>query len=71
MNFPEYYRIQREYNCAILINALDEEEYLSALHRVISIENNYLDLLKNVDIAASFLTWENQEEKLCSIYKNV
>ncbi len=70
MNFPEYYRIQREYNCAILINALDEEEYLSALHRVISIENNYLDLLKNVDIAASFLTWENQEEKLCSIYKN-
>lgn len=71
MNFPEYQRIQGEYNCAILINALDEEEYLSAFDRVISDENNYLDLLKNGDIAASFLTWENQEEKLCSIYKNV
>lgn len=71
MNFPEYQRIQEKYNCAILINSLNEEEYLSAIQSVICDENKYLDLLKNGDIAASFLTWENQEEKLCSIYKNV
>lgn len=71
MNFPEYQIIQEEFNCAILINSLDEGEYLSAIQKVILDENNYHDLLKNGDIAASFLTWENQEEKLCSIYKNV
>jgi glycosyltransferase involved in cell wall biosynthesis len=71
MNFPEYQRIQERYNCSILINTLDEDEYLTAIKEVISTENKYNDLLKNCDIAGSFLTWENQEEKLSSIYKNV
>lgn len=71
MNFPEYRRIQEQYNCSVLIDRLEESEYLSALQSVISDEINYSDLLKNCDIAGSFLTWENQEEKLCSIYNNV
>lgn len=71
MNFPEYKRIQDQYNCAILIERLEESDFLASLQNVIKDENKYNDLLKNGDIAASFLTWENQEEKLCSIYKNV
>lgn len=71
MNFPEYRRIQEQYNCSILIEQLDESEFLASFQSVISDENKYCDLVKNCDIAASFLTWENQEEKLCSIYNNV
>ena len=71
MNFPEYRRIQEKYACSILIERLDESEYLTSLQSIIRDENNYYHLVKNCDIAASFLTWENQEKKLCSIYNNV
>ncbi len=71
MDFPEYRRIQDQYNCSILIPSLDKALYLKALEEVIDNENKYHDLHRNGDIAASFLTWENQEEKLSSIYSNV
>jgi glycosyltransferase involved in cell wall biosynthesis len=71
MNFPEYRRIQDKYNCAILLDGLEESKYIDSIQEVLLNENKYSELVKNCDIAASFLTWESQEEKLCSIYKNV
>ncbi|MBL7789260.1 MAG: glycosyltransferase [Chitinophagales bacterium] len=68
MNFPEYSALNERYHCALLIDSLDIHQFINTLELA---EKNYPNLLKNVDIAASFLTWESEEEKLCSIYKNV
>lgn len=71
MNFPEYKNIQERYKCSLLIDSLDEDQLVDALQSAANDEKIYVELSKNVDIAASFLTWESQEEKLSSIYKNV
>lgn len=70
MNFPEYQSIVNQYKCALLIENIEVKTIENALLNILNDENLYSQLRNNCDIARSYLQWEIQEEKLCSIYKN-
>jgi glycosyltransferase involved in cell wall biosynthesis len=71
MNFPEYRRINEQYNIAILIDNIDAMTIQAAINSILNDKMKYNELVKNCDIALRFLNWEVQEEKLRSIYHDV
>lgn len=71
MNFPEYQKINDRYQVAVLIDDLSPTAIRDAVSSILTDEDKYNELVKNCDIANRFLTWESQEEKLRSIYRNV
>lgn len=71
MDFPEYREVNEKYQIAILVKEMDIQEIVTAIESLIQNQDFYSNLAKNTDLASRFLTWESQEEKLCSIYNDV
>lgn len=70
MAFPEYIHINQKYNTAILIEDLNIENIVKAIHQI-STPNTYLELQKNCLQAREELNWEKEEGKLIAFYKNL
>ncbi len=71
MNFPEYQRLNDQYQIALLIDQLEVQEIITSIKKLVENKNIYQELVKNCDIARLSLNWESQEERLCSIYHDV
>jgi glycosyltransferase involved in cell wall biosynthesis len=71
MNFPEYKKINDEFNIAVLVNTVNEKEIADAINLLL--KNTVLhDALKNNCIAArEILNWQQEETKLIPFYNNV
>lgn len=69
-DFPEYKKINDEFNCAILCNA-DESKIADALNELISNVELYKSLQQNCRIAASVFNWESEEKQLIDYYRKV
>lgn len=71
MSFPEYKKINDEFNVAVLVNMVDEKEIANAINLLI--KNTVLhDTLKNNCIAArEILNWQQEEKKLIPFYTKV
>jgi len=65
MNFPEYRKVNDEYNVGILLKDLQQESIVNAIE---SIRKNYGLYSKNSAKAAQELHWESQEKLLLEIY---
>jgi glycosyltransferase involved in cell wall biosynthesis len=71
MNFPEYKKINDEYEVAVLINSVDVDEIAEALNILLADDVLYERLKKNCLVAADIFIWENEEKQLLNFYKNL
>lgn len=67
-NFPEMSKIVSKYNIGEVINPSNENEIIE---KVIFLLNNLERYKENLKIAKKELCWENEENKLISLYKEV
>src|SRR2546423_1966085 len=71
MNFPEYKRINNEYEIALLIDDLCPDTIANALNSLINNRQLYKEMKDNCMKARNILNWQNEEKKLLDFYHNV
>lgn len=71
MNFPEYKKINDEYEIALLIDDLECNTIAGAINKLLSDENLYHQLQHNCLKAREILNWQNEEKKLIAFYKTI
>jgi glycosyltransferase involved in cell wall biosynthesis len=71
MKFPEYERINQEYQVAVLIPELDQEIISAELNNLLTNEVLYSTLKRNCFKAAQELNWNKEEEKLTRFYMKI
>jgi glycosyltransferase involved in cell wall biosynthesis len=71
IDFPEYRKINDEYNVALLVENLEKETIKSAIGHLIADKDLYLILKENCLVCSRELTWENEEKKLIALYEQL
>ena len=71
MNFPEYKKVNEEYEVAVLINTVSANEIATALNLLLNDDVLHTRLKKNCQDAKDVLTWQNEEKQLLKFYKNL
>ncbi|MEO7306720.1 MAG: glycosyltransferase [Ferruginibacter sp.] len=71
MNFPEYKRINDEYEVAVLIDDLQINTIANAVNKLLKDEILYTALRQNCLKARQVLNWQQEEKKLLDLYKNM
>ncbi|MFK8101418.1 MAG: glycosyltransferase [Saprospiraceae bacterium] len=71
MNFPEYQKINAEYEVAILVDDLSEEALCAAIQKLLQDVNLYQTLKTNCQKAKIEYTWEKEARRLVAFYQNV
>lgn len=71
MNFPEYEKVNGEYEVAVLINTVETGEIEAALNYLLNDAVLYERLKHNCLQAREIFTWQEEEKRLFSFYKNV
>jgi len=69
MNFPEYKKINDEFNIAVLIDDLQPVNIAAAINSLLNDEQLYRQLQQNCVKAREILNWQNEEKKLLAFYK--
>ncbi len=68
MDFPEYRKINKRFNVALLVKECSVPEIITAIERLLSERDLYSQLRKNCEVCAHALNWQNEEEKLLTLY---
>lgn len=71
MNFPEYKKINDEFEVAVLADNLQIETITTAINKLLNDENLYNRLQQNCMNAKQVLNWQNEEKKLIAFYKTI
>ena len=71
MNFPEYKRINDEYEIAILIDDINPETIAKAILQLINDNALYQRLKNNCRKAKVVLNWQQEEKRLVEFYQKV
>ncbi len=71
MNFPEYRKINNEFEVAVLINSTEPEEIAKAVNNLLTDDVLYQKLRNNCMAARKVFCWQNEEKKLLSFYQTV
>ncbi len=71
MNFPEYKRINDQFEVAILIDELNPNSISKAINALLKDEEKYAQLVQNCSEAKKVYNWENESKKLIKFYKNI
>lgn len=71
VNYPEYAAINAQYEVANLLNNVTPDTVAAALNRMLRDEAYYLHLQQQCLLAREVYCWQQEEERLLSIYKNV
>ena len=71
MNFPEYKRINDEYDVALLIDDPNEGTITEAINRLLKDEALYTRLKQNCMKARESLNWQLEEQKLICFYQSL
>ena len=71
MAYPEYIRINDQFQVAILIDGLSPEYIASSIEQIMSDETLRIQLHKNCLHARNILCWESEETKLLDVYLNI
>lgn len=69
MNYPEYAKINSEYEIAVLINENSSEAIAEALNKLLSDDAYYNRLAANCLKAREAYNWQHEEKKLVAYYK--
>ncbi|MCB0664087.1 MAG: glycosyltransferase, partial [Saprospiraceae bacterium] len=70
MDFPEYRRINEQFEVFILLQSLDPNEISSQIEAIFIDPEQYKTLVENCAAAAESLHWENESKILLSLYHN-
>lgn len=68
MNFPEYRKINDEYEVAVLVDDLETSTIAGAINRLLTDEDLYHRLRQNCRAAAAVFNWQEEEKKLIAFY---
>ena len=71
MNFPEYKKINDEYEIALLINELTIKNIANTINKLLNNEIEYQKLKQNCMSAREHFTWQKEEQKLIAFYKKI
>lgn len=71
MKFPEYLKINQQYNVALLINDLHPQTIAEALNNLLSDDVLHKQMQNNCLKARKELNWQNEEKKLLSFYQSL
>lgn len=71
MNYPEYYRINKQYEVAILIDDLAPQRIATAINNLLLDDVMYMRLKQNCLRARLELNWQNEQKNLLSFYQSV
>jgi len=71
MNFPEYKRINDQFEIAILIDDLKPDSISKAINELLMDDEKYNKLVHNCLEAKKVHNWENESKKLVQFYKNI
>ncbi len=71
MNFPEYKKVNNEYEVAVLINTVSVTEIETALNLLLNNTVLYERLKSNCRAAQQIFTWQQEEKQLFSFYENL
>jgi len=68
IDFPEYRKVNDEYNVGLLLKNCSSQEIKIAVERLISDQDLYTRLQKNCEVCAANLNWQKEEKKLLAHY---
>lgn len=71
MNFAEYKKINDEFNIAVLVNTVTENEIAAAVNLLLKNTVLHDTLKNNCSAAREILNWQQEEQKLIPFYNNV
>jgi glycosyltransferase involved in cell wall biosynthesis len=71
MNFPEYKKVNDEFEVALLIDTIDVNKIADALSILLTDDALHKKLKENCDKAAVIFNWQQEEKKLLAFYKQV
>jgi glycosyltransferase involved in cell wall biosynthesis len=71
MNFPEYQRINSEFEVAVLLNDIKPETIAAAVNNLLHDTVLYEKLKQNCLRARQILNWQQEEKKLLDFYQSV
>ena len=71
MNYPEYKKINDQFNIGILIEDLEPVTIANGINRLLNDEKLYSELKKNCLIARKELNWQKEKERLLDFYKEL
>jgi len=71
MNFPEYKKINDEFEVAVLINDLSSSSISKSLNFLLDNKEVYLRLQENCIAARNVFNWQNEEKKLIRFYEEL
>lgn len=71
MNYPEYQKINEEYEIAVLINDLDPGTIANAFNKLLGDKELYSQLKQNCLKAKQELNWQKEKDKLLSFYRDL
>lgn len=65
---PEYVNIVDKYKCGVCVNPDEKDAYIRGFYNIMS---KYDDFVANTKLAKEELCWENEEQVLIDLYKNI
>ena len=71
VNYPEYKRINEEFEIAILLDDLKVENIVKAANSVLENKEVHERLRQNCLLARQKINWQNEEKKLLAIYREI
>lgn len=71
MDYPEYSKINNQFEVAVLLNDLDPKRIADAINNLLTNEDLLSKLKENCLKARQELNWQHEEKKLLSFYQSV
>jgi glycosyltransferase involved in cell wall biosynthesis len=71
MDFPEFRKINNQFEVAVLIPDLQETTIANAINTLLADKNIYARLKLNCERAKLVLNWQREEEKLLDFYNGL
>ncbi len=71
MNFPEYQRIQAQYEVFVLLDDLHSQTIAASVDKLLKDKALYEHLRHSCLLAREDLVWENEQQTLLQLYKNI
>lgn len=71
VNYPEYQRINEQFEVAVLLDSTEPEIIASAINNLLLNDVVYERLRKNCSMARQTLNWQEEEKKLLKFYQSV
>lgn len=71
MDFPEYTKLNKEYDVALLVDNIEPQTLTTAFQNLIQNPELYQRLASNTEIAKAELNWQIEEKKLIQFYQAI